>query len=308
MTDRDIIDAIDELVDAQMRQTRSGYDFNINQDQCPHAWCSEPWHGLAITKRMREMRRKWQAAVNYYEDEDGVTDDIAAELDAYRYDQDDSEILCPGSSFTGEFEPPEPEYPRHRVARSTWTVTAGHAPSLPVEVQFPRPWIVNPTVTLFREGESGWQELGTIASDGIQITPNESSVEAWGSGETIRTDSVRSFTIEFTVRQPRWWRCDDVSDRDISLTRTYPDRWNLGETRITERSTAHLNVDGRSFELLPDSDGIDCRWGSSTDGTHWVEARCIECPGAVWYPRDEQIPGYDDGRTLTASPSTEEAA
>lgn len=37
-------DEIDELVDAQLRQERSGYDHNINQDRCPK--CRGPWHGL----------------------------------------------------------------------------------------------------------------------------------------------------------------------------------------------------------------------------------------------------------------------
>lgn len=37
-------DEIDHLVDAQLRQERSGYDHNINQDQCPH--CRGEWHGL----------------------------------------------------------------------------------------------------------------------------------------------------------------------------------------------------------------------------------------------------------------------
>lgn len=37
-------DEIDDLVDAQLRQVRSGYDHNINQDRCPH--CGGSWHGL----------------------------------------------------------------------------------------------------------------------------------------------------------------------------------------------------------------------------------------------------------------------
>ncbi|MEV4127060.1 hypothetical protein [Nocardia sp. NPDC049707] len=91
-----------------MRQERSGYDHSINQDDCPHSWCHEKWHGLAITRRMREMRSKWHSSVHYYEDERRVSDDVVAELDAYRYDEDDSEVICPGSSFVGEFTPPEP--------------------------------------------------------------------------------------------------------------------------------------------------------------------------------------------------------
>ncbi len=91
MPDRDIVDAIDELVDWQLSnyENRSGYDRNVNQVDCPHSWCREPWHGLAITRRMQEMR--WGGQVD----------------PAYRYADDTSEVLCPGSEFDGEFTPPE---------------------------------------------------------------------------------------------------------------------------------------------------------------------------------------------------------
>ncbi|MFC4128971.1 hypothetical protein [Nocardia rhizosphaerae] len=90
MTDRDIVDAIDELVDWQMSQyeNRSGYDRNVNQVTCPHVWCDADWHGLAITRRMQQMRRR------------GLVDP------EYVYADDDSEVLCPGSDFDGEFTPP----------------------------------------------------------------------------------------------------------------------------------------------------------------------------------------------------------
>lgn len=86
----DIVDEIAALVDAQLANygQRSGYDFNVGQDKCPHAWCREDFHGLAITQRMRVMR-------------------MTGEMDAdYRYAEDDSPVLCPGSLFEGEFEPP----------------------------------------------------------------------------------------------------------------------------------------------------------------------------------------------------------
>ncbi|MFF4026912.1 hypothetical protein ACFYY5_29090 [Nocardia elegans] len=346
MTDRDIIDAIDELVDAQMRQTRSGYDYNINQDQCPHAWCSEPWHGLAITKRMHGMRRKWQAAVNYYEDEDGVTDDIAAELDAYRYDQDDSEILCPGSLFTGEFVPPEPEYPRYRVARSTWTVATGEPYSPPVEVQFPRPWILNPTIRLFN---SNGEEVGTIDPSWVQsvttarIVPADPIIdmdtvfrlesirlvvpvpwERWTGPGPLLEELHQAFVAEAMQVAPHaridsadisvdecetpseiagmvdlavtWWPnsiaaefqggpadgayyyTTDIADRMFLYPRAYP---VAAGTEIE----AHINE--------PAADSVRYRRiGWNTETRRWVY----------------RTVGYDDGRTLTASPSTEQAA
>lgn len=290
MLDHDIVDAIDELVDAQMRQERSGYDHNLNQDSCPHSWCSEPWHGLAITKRMQEMRRKWRAAVNYYEDEDGVTHDIAAELDAYRYDQDDSEILCPGSSFVGEFTPPQLD-PVSRgwqvfhdrgwlLPEPSWAVTVGNwelPPDPMLTVRPPTSITVDPTVTLFREGESGWQELGTIASNGIQLTPNQSSVEAWGAGETIRTDSPREMTFEFHVR--------DVNPEVAALFTGQDEAsgWRAGDCEYCDEHRG-LNMHGFCRECMRE---ISAEWDTAID------------PPA---------PGYDDGRPLTQPNSMEQAA
>lgn len=86
------VDVIEADVRERMRggEPRTGYDFgDPTFPDCPHPWCGEHWHGLAITRRMWEMRR------------DG-------ELDPdYRYTTDDSEVLCPGSLFEGEFVPPE---------------------------------------------------------------------------------------------------------------------------------------------------------------------------------------------------------
>lgn len=79
----DIVDVIDELVDEQLSNysNRSGYDHNVNQEKCWH--CGEEWHGLAITSRMKQMR-------------------IQGHIDeGYRYDQDESEVICPGSTFIG---------------------------------------------------------------------------------------------------------------------------------------------------------------------------------------------------------------
>ncbi|WP_058037058.1 hypothetical protein [Rhodococcus sp. KB6] len=79
----DIIDEIDALVDEQLSgyHDRSGYDYNVNQQKCWH--CGREWHGLQITTRMEGMRR-----VRWYDEN-------------YRYAEDDSQILCPGSHFIG---------------------------------------------------------------------------------------------------------------------------------------------------------------------------------------------------------------
>lgn len=84
----DIIDEIDALVDEQLSayDSRSGYDHNVNQERCWH--CGREWHGLKITARMESMA----AQVAYDED--------------YRYADDVSEVICPGSGFIGPTRPP----------------------------------------------------------------------------------------------------------------------------------------------------------------------------------------------------------
>lgn len=92
-------DEIDDLVDAQMRQTMSGWDHNINQARC--IYCGEDTHSLPIKQRMRELRSLWQSTIHYFEAGPRVSQAAADRLDAYRYDEDDSEIVCPGTEFIG---------------------------------------------------------------------------------------------------------------------------------------------------------------------------------------------------------------
>ncbi|MCG7592407.1 hypothetical protein [Mycobacterium sp. PSTR-4-N] len=74
----DIIDRINELVDGQLQQERSGYDHNINQKPCPN--CGREWHGLPLTQHVAQMY-----AMGRYEPE-------------YIAAQDDSPIICKGST------------------------------------------------------------------------------------------------------------------------------------------------------------------------------------------------------------------
>lgn len=86
MTDptRSLLDRIDALVDGQLDggEPETGYDFDDPDfPVCPH--CQRDWHGLAITVRIERMR-------NY-----GVFDPN------YKYSEDDSGVVCPGSDFIG---------------------------------------------------------------------------------------------------------------------------------------------------------------------------------------------------------------
>ncbi len=106
MTNREqsVLDEIDALVDEQLQQTRSGYDHNVNQQRC--RICGGDTHTLPITERMREMRRLHWSTVGYYEGEARVSQRVVDELNAYRYDQDESRIVCPGSDFIGPMPAP----------------------------------------------------------------------------------------------------------------------------------------------------------------------------------------------------------
>ena len=99
MDRRDIVDDIDELVDEQLEQERSGYDHNVNQEHCPH--CLRHWHGLPLTADVAAMY-----ALGLFDPE-------------YSAINDDSPIVCPGSTFIGPVPIPAPVQPVPGTAR--WT-------------------------------------------------------------------------------------------------------------------------------------------------------------------------------------------
>lgn len=146
-SDRNIVDEIDLLVDEQMANysQRSGYDRNVNQPKCPHEWCTEEFHGLAITSNMAQMRRR------------GMLDP------EYRYADDNSVTICPGSTFVGEFTPPIND---ERLVQAARDITFGQISALmgipnigdggweDVHFQFPRlqPWQRSQSAALYELG------------------------------------------------------------------------------------------------------------------------------------------------------------
>lgn len=89
-----VLDEIDRLVNDSLDRGDQSDSWHGEQyraeESCP--WCCEGWHFLPITRRMQEMR-----AGSYAVDEfgQGIVDP------EYRYESDDSAILCPGSEFHG---------------------------------------------------------------------------------------------------------------------------------------------------------------------------------------------------------------
>ncbi|AOE44091.1 hypothetical protein SEA_BLINO_76 [Gordonia phage Blino] len=102
MTGRDIVDDIDALIDEQLAAGETGQARRAAtaDRRCGH--CGRAWHGLAITTRMEEMRREYLTSVvlarmrgeEYEYAESAILGD-------YRYADDDSTVLCPGSEFIG---------------------------------------------------------------------------------------------------------------------------------------------------------------------------------------------------------------
>ncbi|QZD97589.1 hypothetical protein SEA_LONELYBOI_71 [Gordonia phage LonelyBoi] len=85
----DIVDEIDALIEGQLDagEPIGGYDYDDPDfPKCGH--CGRDWHGLAITERMEEMR--WRGELD----------------DDYRYSEDDSRVICPGSEFIGPLPTP----------------------------------------------------------------------------------------------------------------------------------------------------------------------------------------------------------
>jgi hypothetical protein len=89
VTDADIIDRIDELVDEQLSggEPRTGY--NYGDPTYPRCWhCGRHWHGLPITQRIADMY-----ALGEYDE-------------TYSLDRDNTEVICPGSDFIGPMPAP----------------------------------------------------------------------------------------------------------------------------------------------------------------------------------------------------------
>ncbi|SLG32711.1 Uncharacterised protein [Mycobacteroides abscessus subsp. abscessus] len=206
---RDIVDEIDELVDWQLQKTPSGYDHNINQVTCPHPWCDADWHGLAITARMRAMRRAG------YVDPD------------YRYAADDSEILCPGSDFVGEFTPPAPEPPTPYVPGPTEAIRAAHL---------------------------AWGDV-LAAAIGLPSSVWQLPDDPYNPNELLATG------------EPRWWRCDEpesLNGLEVTWTRE-PENGLLSDARLTVRVGGQVvdvrpSPEGTTYRYGVDPETHDLLW------------------------------------------------
>ncbi|AVI03702.1 hypothetical protein SEA_CONFIDENCE_72 [Gordonia phage Confidence] len=123
----DIVDEIDALIEGQLDagEPIGGYDYDDPDfPKCGH--CGRDWHGLAITERIEEMR--WRGELD----------------DDYRYSEDDSRVICPGSEFIGpllaapvEHETSPWTLPEDPIDAATWLTAV---PSWTVAVGEPARW------------------------------------------------------------------------------------------------------------------------------------------------------------------------
>lgn len=83
---------VDSYITEQLSRGPQNQDSFRGQYQRKCRWCPEPWHGLPITKKMRDMRQNPYAFDEFGQ---GIMDPN------YRYDEDTSDWVCPGSDYHG---------------------------------------------------------------------------------------------------------------------------------------------------------------------------------------------------------------
>ncbi|MDL9944194.1 hypothetical protein QSJ19_01075 [Gordonia sp. ABSL11-1] len=204
----DILDEIDALIDEQLEAGESGAQQRAARAdrRCPH--CFRTWHGLAITQRLERMRIEYQdRALNARLRGEESEYAESAILDGYRYDEDDSRVICPGSDFIGPIQTP----PRCGCAQClAWRAVIGDDETpgdvarrtsvgdafIRMEVNYRHPSF--PTADeLIRQAisfagdlaldPSAWRDIGRIADGGFVV---EQQADAGPSAWTL--DAVQS--------------------------------------------------------------------------------------------------------------------
>ncbi|UOW93133.1 hypothetical protein SEA_NOSHOW_66 [Mycobacterium phage NoShow] len=219
-----VLDEIDRLVDESLARGDRSDSFHGEQyrAQQPCPWCVEGYHYLPITQEMWRMRQG-----SYAQDEFGIG---IVDPD-YRFEDDESPILCPGSEFHG---PPYyfnglklwDKQSRERAAQGalgsrTPTFTPDPPPTLPPgrirRLRFYGPF-------------SRW----TVSLDDERIIedivpgPNIHNIPGWPDDPYRPRPVVRehrltaSFEAELPIKDPtREWlerNIQDVVDQEIRMT------------------------------------------------------------------------------------------
>ena len=224
MSTRDIIDDIDALIDDQLAAGEAGQQQRATTGDRPCWHCGRAWHGLAVTVRLEEMRREYRrradAATDRGEEIEYATSAI---LDGYRYDEDDSEILCPGSDFIG----PMPATLRRFAGNPSTGCTC---------------WICE----MIFGGNGSYRYEEQLASYG----------QASQSQGLFQMLPSRPWVAQ-TQPAPRWWRLDltqiDVGG-DIWFELDGPDLPTLTVWVVRGRIRGRSSADLTAIQLVPDAD------------------------------------------------------
>lgn len=251
MSERDIIDDIDALVDAQLEQEASGYDHNINQARCPH--CGDDWHGLKITKRMQSMR-----SARAYVCGCGSADcfdanrlaELEEELSSYRYAEDDSDVICPGSEFIG-------------------------------------PWATKWQIANMRnrKAASGYAAAEPTFGPGT-FSEHLNALQAQVA-ETLRTYAIPQRVVfgagghvnhvHTAGPQPIWWEVDNPADLEVELVNSGITQTSDSLSRVMCRAT-RIIVDDETIELLPDDEGNSARYSIEDDRPTTLAIHAVRPP------------------------------
>lgn len=202
MSRSDIIDDIDALIDEQLAAGETGQEQRVRtaDRRCWH--CGREWHGLAITKRLEQMRAEYrQRAAEAYDRGEEAEYATSAILDGYRYDQDDSDILCPGSDFIG----PMPATMRPFAGNPHTGCTCSLC-----RVMYGRNGGFSVYSEQFGDARGLFQTLPTRFSRGGVITPDSPGAMISGGRSPSWLDSLpdNPWYIATPPPEPRWWRLD----------------------------------------------------------------------------------------------------
>lgn len=131
-------------------------------DRCPH--CGREFHGLAITERLEAMRKAHLRRLQVEQIERmlgvagvGETHYAESEMDPdYRYADDDSPVICPGSRFIGP-RPPTRIEQRNAKRLAALEAARPSSPEFAAGGVIPQPYWTLPDDPF---DPSSWNDLG----------------------------------------------------------------------------------------------------------------------------------------------------
>lgn len=203
----DILDDIDALIDEQLDAGEAGAQRRAAEAErrCPH--CYRAWHGLAITQRLERMRLEYQNRVHEARMR-GEEPEYAesAILDGYRYAEDYSRVICPGSDFIGPMPaPPQCECGQCRALRgligdSERPGAARRDTTLGFRIFPSADELIGRAISFAGDlalDPSAWRNIGFVADGGLTPEPVVGEARGYGVDEiqAMRWSSPRMFRL-----------------------------------------------------------------------------------------------------------------